>query len=71
MTFKEAQQFVMPFGKYKRMTLDDIAKTDEGLKYLDWLSGNDWLRDPALSAVKAYLADPDIGQELRQILEEE
>ena len=69
MTFKEAADFIMPFGKYRRDTLDEIAKTDAGLKYLDWLRGE---RKSGVEsggvdrALCVYLDDPAIAKELRQ-----
>ena len=39
-------EFIITFGKYAHRKIDDIAGTDEGLKYLDWLRGrlqfNNW-----------------------------
>jgi len=70
MTFKEAADFVMPIGKHKGRTLDKIAETDTGLKYLDWLrgiraqEGKDWPEDKAMHV---YLSDPTIQKELERI----
>lgn len=68
MTFKEAADFKMPFGKHKGQRLDEIATTDAGLRYLDWLHGErggvGWV-DEALSV---YLSDKTIAEELRRIL---
>lgn len=66
--FKAAQSFVIKFGKYKGVTLDDIASTDEGLKYLDWLNGQTWLNDPLKKHVVNYLSDPSIRKELDALL---
>lgn len=64
MTFKEAQDFVMPFGKYKGRSLDSIASDDDGLRYLDWALGNMDLYARTKEAIEAYLADPGIKKEL-------
>jgi len=56
--------FVMPFGKHKGEALDDIAKTDAGLLYLDWAAGNMTNAPDVQSAVKAYLAIPLIAKDL-------
>lgn len=68
MTFKDAANFVMPFGKYKGKTLDAIATDDEGLRYLDWLRGaREEDREPHTAidyALDAYLSDPSICREL-------
>lgn len=72
--FSEAKNFELRFGKYKTRlptdrTLDAIAKTDEGLIYLDWLCGSleggcqEWQK-PALKALQAYLGDGSIQKEL-------
>lgn len=69
MTFREAAEFRMPFGAHEGKTLDQIAETDEGLKYLDWLLG-DMQRNKSscsiVDALKAYLTDPAIKAELRR-----
>lgn len=68
MTFEESKNFRMPFGKYKGKTLDEIAKTDEGLRYLDWLrdSPNLWIE--MREAIEAYLGDASIAKELDELI---
>lgn len=43
MTLQEALNFVMPFGKYKEQTMQQVVEDgddgDDGLKYIDWLYG--------------------------------
>lgn len=65
--FKAAQQYVIRFGNYKDKSLDKIAETDDGLKYLDWLLGQNWLRDLARMHITYYLSDPTIKKELEKI----
>jgi uncharacterized protein (DUF3820 family) len=68
MTFKEAAAFVMPFGKNKGRTLDDIASDDDGLLYLDWLRGErDGSGAEIDDALESYLDDPTIQKELERI----
>lgn len=67
MTFDEAASFRMPLGKHKGKMLDSIAASAEGLKYLDWLIGQDWLRDPLRAAVWAYMGDESIQRELEAL----
>ena len=68
MTYKEAAAFVMPFGKHKGRTLDTIASTDDGLKYLDWLRGErSWGRRDIDSALAAYLDDAAIKREVARV----
>jgi len=74
MTFKEASETELPFGKHRGETIDGIARSDGGLLYLDWLNG--WMaevehRDLELrKAVAVYLGDDDIRRELERLLED-
>ncbi len=72
MTFKQAQIFVMPYGKYVGRTIDDVAGTDEGLRYLDWMRGLDDIKNRALrQALDAYFADETIQKEMDTLKEDE
>lgn len=64
MDFKAAAATVLPFGKFKGRTLDQAAETDEGLRYLDWLVGQAWLKPGLKSALQAYLSDRGIKSDL-------
>ena len=74
MEFSEAKITLMPFGKYKGKTIDQIAETDSGLRYLDWLRG-EMAKDPKKNkgriilyeAMCTYLGDPAIGRELENL----
>ncbi len=68
MTFKEAKDYIMPFGKHRGKRLDDIASEDEGLKYLDWLYGevSGSYYEPR-DALAAYLSDSSIKKELENL----
>jgi len=78
MNFYEAQAFRMPFGKHKGKKLDDIAISDSGLLYLDWLFGEmdeekrnvgslpPW-KNPVFEALSVYLMDDGIKEELQSI----
>jgi len=57
----------MEFGKYKGKTLNEIAESDEGLKYLDWLVGE----RPDLFDLKLFLGQPTIKRELEALLDDE
>lgn len=61
---------VIPFGMYKGKSLNQIASDNAGLRYLDWLRGQEWLRDPLCEAIEEYLDDPVVSRELDQALEE-
>lgn len=66
MTFEDAQNFKMPFGKYKGKTLDEIATSDEGLRYIDWMHGEFEVGSVA-RAVDAYCSDPSIAKEIENL----
>lgn len=47
---------IYPFiKKYPNQSLDEIAESDEGLKYLDWLIGTEWLREQSKLEIETYL----------------
>jgi hypothetical protein len=61
----------MPWGKYKGQTLDVIAVTDAGLKYLDWLLGEldkkSGKHQNILQALVEYLGDAAIARDLENL----
>lgn len=67
MTFSDAKEIRMPFGKFKGTSLNKIAETDDGLLYLDWLRGEKIYDRRLRSAVEAYLDDPAIKAELAKL----
>ncbi len=70
MTFKEAAAFRVSMKRFAGQTLDEIASTDEGLKFLDWLHGEK-VRDRYLkAALDAYMSDPTIKKELERIYDQ-
>lgn len=64
--FKWAKDFKLRFGKYEDKSIDEVAKTDEGLRYLDWLM--DRAFGSTRIAVKIYLKDEVIQKELNRVL---
>jgi len=56
--------FAMPFGKHKGRTLDDIGSSAEGLSYLDWLIGQDNLREPLKTNLETFMADGGVQKDL-------
>lgn len=73
MDFKSAKSVAIDFGKYKNSIIDDVAISDEGLLYLDWLRGElerSKNRPDLLQALETYLEDPTIKKALNQLLEE-
>jgi hypothetical protein len=68
MTFQEARGFVFPFGDYAGRTLDSIAGTDDGLRYLDRVRGWKALLPRVKKAIDVYLSEDSIARELDAIL---
>lgn len=73
MKFSEAAAFKIQFGTNAGKTIDEVAKTDAGLRYLDWLRGHR-RSDDALAnktgldgALVAYLDDPAIAADLAKL----
>lgn len=74
-TFKEAAAFELLFGQFKGQKLDDIAKTDRGLQYLDWLRGQmaktvrpDDSGPVTYAYLCAYLDDATIAKDLAELV---
>lgn len=65
--FEIAKNHVLTFGKYKGETIDKIAFTDEGLKYLDWVRGVKAGEREDRIMISRYLSDKSIAAELRAI----
>jgi uncharacterized protein (DUF3820 family) len=70
MTYNEAKVYKMPLGKHRGKALDKIAESDEGLLYLDWLVGQDWVRGPLREALHVYLGDPVIALEVQRAMQD-
>lgn len=70
MSWDDAQRFVMPLGKHKGKQIYEIAETDKGLRYLDWLIGQPWVLGRLKTALESYLKDPVIAKEVEAALEE-
>lgn len=67
-TFTEARQARMPFGKYQGKTLEEIAMTDDGLMYLDFMRG-ELLVHAVRFHIAAFLDDPTIAKDLRDLMD--
>lgn len=63
MNFRQAANTVIQFGKNKGKTIDQVGESDDGLLYLDWLSGID-LKPDFKIALDTYLSDPTIARDL-------
>ena len=69
MEFIVAKGTICPLGKHKGRSIDEIATDDDGLKYLDWLVGQDWIYGNFKVALKAYLGNPAIAREVERLTE--
>ena len=73
MNFREAKTCTLRFGMYEGNTLDQIAETSRGLKYLDWLREQQE-RDEGgqypetYASICCYLDDPTIARALESAL---
>ncbi len=70
MIFKEAAQFVIPYGDNAGLAIEDVAMDDSGLKSLDRFLG--WVENkkPGTdfhTALKTYLSDPSIKKDLQAL----
>lgn len=70
-TFEQAAAFELPLGKFKGRRLDAVAETDDGLLYLDWLSGQDWVAGRLRDALSTYLTDASIRRDLDALLDDD
>lgn len=68
MTFDKARRVKMPFGKFTGKTLDNIAESDDGLLYLDWLAGQNTYGEISLGLV-VYLGDAAIRADVEKLRE--
>jgi hypothetical protein len=73
--FAEASAYLFEFGRYIGMTMDDIAKTNRGLLWLDWLRSaletkpqQTQLDRITLKHLRVYLDDPTIEKDLRELV---
>jgi uncharacterized protein (DUF3820 family) len=68
--FTAACGYVMLFGKHDGKTLARIGSNSEGLKYLDWLVGQDWVDGPLRENLQTYLRHPEIARQLDAAIED-
>jgi hypothetical protein len=69
LTFREAADHVIPFGKHKGRTIGEVGDDDEGLLYLDWMVGVADRDRPLHGALVAYLRDPSVAPDLDAAVE--
>ncbi len=68
--FTDACGYLMPLGQHKGKTIARVGSNDEGLTYLDWLIGQDWINGPLREAIETYLKHPAIAMKLDAILDD-
>ena len=67
--FHAAKKFVIPFGKYRGKTLNEVAETDEGLTYLDWMRGLGDLYEDTRRALDNFLNHEPVARDLQAALD--
>jgi len=66
--FRIAADTVINFGKYSGKTIDEVATSDEGLLYLDWLRGARPTDLKFRAALHLYLDDVTIAECLKKLV---
>jgi hypothetical protein len=69
--FRDACDFLVPFGKYRGRKLADVGRTDDGLRYLVWMVNLDDLRDETRAHIAAYLKEPRVAKMVDNAIENE
>lgn len=63
--FKAVALHVLPVGPHRGRTLRRVAMDPHGVRYLDWLLGQDWTDPPTRRAVAAFLCSPPVADAIR------
>jgi hypothetical protein len=67
-SFTTAATATIPFGPFKDSTIDEIAKTDNGLLYLDRVRAKISFSSYFNICLEAYLDNPVIQKELSDLI---
>jgi hypothetical protein len=72
MTREEAEVFEMPMGQHIGQSLREIAESDRGLTYLDYMRGQDYIKkyDGVKEAIDALFTYEPYKSDLDRALEE-
>lgn len=62
MDAQRAADFVLPFGKHRGRTLEQIAADEEGRRYLHWLGAQDGIKGSVRRAIECHLAHPSVAK---------
>jgi hypothetical protein len=68
MDFDEASRHELRFGKFRGRSIGEVAESDEGLRYLDWLSGQTWLEPYTAEALAVYLKHGVIARDVDRLI---
>lgn len=72
MTNTEAGSCTFTFGSYDGQTVEEVSRSDAGLRYLDWLRDQKWFKGPKYKhirkAVEKYLSSDAVARELRDLI---
>jgi hypothetical protein len=72
-SFADAKNFKIPFGKHEGESIDGLAQSDDGLRYLDWLYGEmsgepqRGIKAHFFDALKVYMEDSSIKKEVEDL----
>jgi hypothetical protein len=77
--FAKASEFIVPYGKFRTLTIDVAATTDSGLRWLDFMRGQlDADSEASFAfaperrafrdALRIYLDDPVISSDLEKVI---
>ena len=58
MIFERAKSLILSFGPYRFKSVEEIAETDEGLKYLIQLLNVPYLSDELEKALRVFFSHP-------------
>jgi hypothetical protein len=69
-SFETASNHIVLFGppKYRGKTIMEIARFDDGLKWLDYVIGQEWLYRGTKLMIERYLREDVIKRELEKII---
>ena len=65
--FEELGRTPLHFGKFKGKTLAGLWESDEGLSYLDWLLGQDWLYEDFQERLEEFCKIERVAKEIERV----
>ena len=64
MEWVDASRYRLKHGRHEGETLRMVAREERGLRYLYWLSGQEWIDAELSQALNVYLDNAPIKREL-------